>query len=154
VVTLDDVAALVHARLNGTADSAQTCPGGHWFGRGPDEPAGYPYDVFQIEAGAAEQFSDSVYLQTFTVRLAGYCPVGAVGVKVDAVARLFKDAFVTDLAVSELRELPLRNRTEKVIHARPARDAGEYERELREGRDVFATGLTVELVIQGDSSAN
>jgi hypothetical protein len=154
VITLDDVAALVHTRLYGAADGTAALPGGHWYERGPDEPVGYPYDVFTIEAGRAEQFSDSTYLQTFTIRVGGYCPVGHTGADVEGVARVFKDALATDLAVSDLREAPLRNPTEKVLHCRVVADEGEYDRELREGRDVFAAGLTVEMVFQGDSSVN
>lgn len=154
MVTVDDIAAVVKARLAAVPGQDATCPGGHWFDRGPDEPSGYPYDVFEVEAGAVEQFSGAAYLQKFTVTLAGYCPVGGTGVDVQAVEKLFHDALVSEEATAALRATALRNATEKVLHAKTLRDSGEYEETLREGRDVFAAGLVAEVLVQGDGSVS
>lgn len=134
--------------------SATTCPGGHWFDRGPDTPADYPYDVFKVEAQAARMTSGSLYDQTFTVRLGGYCPIGDTGVDVQAVSQLFHNALVSDAANTALRAVSLRNATEKVLVGKPGVSRGEYAPTLREGRDVFIAGFTAEIVVMGDRSVS
>ena len=152
MVTIDDIATVVAARLAAVVGASTTCPGGHWFGRGPDSPSGYPYDVFAVEAQAARATSGALYDQTFVVRLAGYCPIGDTGVNVQAVAQLFHDALVSIAANTAIRAVSLRSATEKVLAGRPSAARGEYDRSLRDGKDVFVTGLTAEIVVVGDRS--
>lgn len=128
---------------------ATTCPGGHWHGRGPDNPAGYPYDVFKVDSQASNLTSGDLYDQTFVVRLAGYCPIGLSGVDANAVQQLFCSAFLTSTAQTALLALSLRNNDDKVLGARLSDVKGEYAQSLRDGRDVFLCGMTVEIIVQG-----
>lgn len=154
MVTVDDIAKVVSDRLKAVIGQDTTCPGGHWFDRGPDNPASYPYDVFRVEAGEAEQFSGAIYVQHFTVTIAGYCPMGASGVDTQAVEQLFHNALVSESATAALRSATLRNATDKVLHAKPVRGTGEFDETLREGRDVFVAGLVADVLIQGDGSVS
>ena len=144
MVTLDDVAGIVKAQLAAQSGYNTTLPGGSWFDRGPDTPAGYPYDVFKIEAGLSELTSGGAYVQRFTVRVAGYCPLGDSGVNVQLVSVAAQTAL---LAAS------LRNASEKVLAGVPSSARGEYAPTLRDGKDVWIAGLTVDLIVQGDRGA-
>lgn len=153
MVTPDDVAKVVLDRLAAVTSSSTICPGGHWFDRGPDDPAGYPYDVFRVEAGPARIVSEFYCFQSWTIRLAGYAPVGETGVTVANVEKLFLDALITDAANTALRAVSLRNTGEAVIHGLQSAAEGRYDPTLREGRDVFVAGLTAELLVMGLLSA-
>lgn len=156
MVTADDVAGLVVlARLAAVTDYETILPGAAWFGRAPDGPAGYPYSVFQLEAGEAKLSSGGLYVQAWNVRLGAYAPVGATGVSPLNVQKLFHDALVTEAANTALRAIAMRNGTEKVLHGRPlAARGGEFARELREGRDVFVVGFAAEILVQGNRSVS
>jgi hypothetical protein len=154
VITFDDIAELVHGRFATEDAGWLTAPGKQWTGRGPDAPDGHPYLVSQVEAGPEKATSGAAYTQGWTVRTAAYCPVGAAGVDIAAVEQLLNAALASADAMAALRAAALRNATEKVLSAKVVPGKGEYARELREGRDVFAAGLTVELLVQGDRSAS
>jgi hypothetical protein len=149
VVTVDDIATVVLTRLAAVAGHATTCPGLHWFARGPDEPAGYPYDVFQVEAGPARYTLGDFYTQTFTVRWSAYCPAGEVGVSAQNAEKLFADALLTDAANIALRAVALRNANENVLEGRQSTAKGEFAPALREARDVFLAGVTADLIVLG-----
>ena len=153
MVTLDDVAGIVKAQLAAQSGYNTTLPGGSWFDRGPDTPAGYPYDVFKIEAGLSELTSGGAYVQRFTVRVAGYCPLGDSGVNVQLVSQLFHAALVSVAAQTALLAASLRNASEKVLAGVPSSARGEYAPTLRDGKDVWIAGLTVDLIVQGDRGA-
>ena len=130
---------------------ATTLPGLAWVGRGPaGDPAGYPYSVAQIEAGQTRNTSGGLYVQPWTVRLAAYAPQTATGAEMQAVQQLFHEALASSAAHTALLATALRSATEKILRARVMPGKGEYAKELREGRDVFVCGLTVELLAQGD----
>ncbi len=142
---------MVLTRLAAVASSSTTCPGGHWFDRGPDDPTGYPYDVFKVEAGAPKNSTGGLYSQVWTLRLAAYAPIGDLGASsVQATQQLFNNAFVSTAAITALRAISLRNASEKIVSAKIAAGRGEYAPTLREGHDVFLSGLTVEILVQGD----
>ena len=152
MITVDDIAGVVLARLAATDPGNTICPGGHWFDRGPDAPAGYPYDVFKIEARPPRMTTGAPYDGVFVVRIAGYCPLGDSGVNPQAVEQLFHNALLTLAACTAMLALSLRNVTERVLVGRPSTAKGEFDRTLRQGKDVFVAGITVELVVQGDRS--
>ena len=156
MITADDIAGLVVlARTAAVTGYATTLPGASWYGRGPsNDPAGYPYDVFQIEPGPVKNSTGGGYTQVWTVRRAAYAPVGATGVDVNAVLKLYNDALVSTAAQTALRAIAMRNATEKVLRAKlVAGSPSQYARELRDGRDVFVAGQTVEILVQGDKDA-
>lgn len=152
MVTIDDIAGAVKARLAAVSGQATTCPGGHWFDRAPDAPDGYPYDVFRVRSAQSTPTTGGGYVQIFTVELAGYCPIGDTGVNTQSVQQLFNDALVSSAAVTALQAVSLRNATEKILAGRLADEEGRYDRSQRQGRDVFVAGMTAELIVQGDRS--
>lgn len=154
MITPDDIAGAVFARVAATGGYATYLPGLAWFDAGPDAPGGYPYAVFKVEARPAEVTSGSAYVQAFSVRVAAYAPVGGSGVDVAATQQFLNTALAGDAALAALRGASLRNGSEKVLHARPVTPAGAFDRTVREGRDVFVCGLAVEVVAQGDRSVS
>jgi hypothetical protein len=150
MVTVDDVADVVKDRLAAHAAFGTAVPGGAWFGRGPDEPAGHPYTVFQVEAARRQDTSGDAYVQAFTVRLAAYAPVGATGVNPQSVQTATGDALASTTGNAALQVMALRNASEKVIQGRVLRLDGSFAPTAREARDVFACGRVVELLVQGD----
>lgn len=153
MVTADDVADLVKARLEATSGYATALPGKGWWDRGPDEPS-YAYEVHTIEGGEKELFSGAAYLQPWTLSFAAYCPIGETGVNPQAVEQLLNSAFGTDAANTALQAVALRNATEKVLHCLPRVDSASFASTLRDGRDVFVIGAVYELLIQGDKSVS
>lgn len=149
MITVDDIGKVVLDRLAAVTSSATICPGGHWFARGPDDPAGYPYDVFGVSAGGSRIVSGDFYTQEFLIQIAGYCPVGATGVTVANVEKLFYDAITTDTANVALRAVSLRNTGEAVLHCIIATVDADYAPTLREGRDVFVAGMSARMVVLG-----
>lgn len=144
MITTEDINVVVVAALN--AQAALT--GKAHPGRAPDDPAAYPYVVFTATARDAEIFSGSQYVQKWRVKAAAYIPVGApdaigVGATVQALCAA--------LAVSGAAVVAnLRNSGEKVLHSVPVTAEEGYEPKLREGKDVLAAGVTVELLCQGN----
>lgn len=154
MVTVDDVAGALKTRLAATSGYTAAIPGGTWLDRGPDAPAGYPYLVLKIEPGEAELFSGSASLQPFTVTLAAYCPVGASGVNVATVEQVLNTAMASQAGNAALQAANLRNAGDKILHCLPVRPGGKYDLTMREGRDVFAVGLTVSVLCESDRSAS
>lgn len=152
MVTVDDIGALVKTRLAAVTGQATTCPGGHWFDRGPDVPDAYPYDVYRVKAGRTGLTTGSLCIQTFIVDLVGYCPIGESGVNPQSVEQLFHTALVSDAAQTALLAYSLRNLTEKVLCGRVVQSEGKFDPDLRDAKDVFAPSLTVEIIVQSDRS--
>lgn len=152
MITADDVAGVVLAQLVAQAGYATALPGKAWFDRGPDVPDGYPYGVFKVDAADATLTTGALYVQVWTARLAVYVQMGASGNNSQTVQQLLNTALVGTSAAAALRVLALRNASEKVVGSRPKPGESRYARELREGRDVFSCGLTVDLIFQGDRS--
>lgn len=146
MITTEDIAGAVAPALNAQAG----LPGKAWPGRGPDEPAAYPYAVFTVTPDDAETFSGPKYVQKWRVRAAAYIPVGApdpVSVADTLIALNTALALTTSPVVGALR-----NPGEKVMSTRPVVADEEYDPTLREGKDVLVAGVTVELLCQGDRS--
>lgn len=150
----DDVAKVVKDRTEAVAAFVSAVPGKAWFERGPDAPDSPIYAVFRLKPGGCEVFSGPAYRQPWVVELAVYCPVGATGVNVQAVAQALADCFLTTAAQTALKAAALRNAGERVLHSRPLQPSASYAKELREARDVFLCCVEFELLMQGDRSAN
>lgn len=152
MITPDDIGVLLKARFAATSAFGTAVPGGAWFGRGPDTPDAYPYAVHQIEATPAVTFTADAYIQKFTVKVAAYAPVGDSGVNPNTVAQAMYAALCTTAAQALFQAAGMRNPNEHVLHARPVSPTGEFADKLRDGKDVFVCGLSVELLCQGDRS--
>lgn len=151
MITWDDIAGAVIARQAAVTGYSTTLPGGAYAGRGPStDPAGYPYSVAQIESGPAKSDGGNGYVQTWTVKLAAYAPIGDTGVSPQSVEQLFNNALVSATGIAGLRAASLRNAGDKILSAKLVPGKSEYVKELRQGRDVFVCGLAAELLVQGD----
>jgi hypothetical protein len=135
---------------------ASAAPGLAWFERAPDTPARYPYAVYQLKASPAVLSFEHVYFQIFTVTMAVYVPQGSGTSPADppGVQEALCEALVTESANTTFQGISLRNATERILHSKPLAPSGQYAQQLRDGRDVFACGLTVELLVQGDRSVS
>lgn len=152
MVTADDVAKVVAGRL---ALQSGSLPGGGWFGRAPDEPAGYPYAVFRVEPQEAEFHTGDRYTQKFRVRAVVFTAQGQAGNDANVAAQTLQTALGTQAANAAMMATALRNATEKIVGVLPSLPGqGEYESILRSARDVFASALTVEVLVQGDRSVS
>lgn len=154
MITADDVAAAVVARTAALASFVAAVPGKAWFDRGPDVPDAYPYAVFKLKAGEQRRASGTAYAQAWACEFAVYAPVGAAGVNQQSVQQALADCFVTAAGRTQMRAAALRNATEKVLDSRATDHTAAAAKELREGRDVFAAGLSFELLVQGDRSVS
>lgn len=154
MINVDDVAALILARTQAVATFTSAVPGKAWLDQGPDTPDGYPYWVFKLKAGQAEVFSGTAYKQAWVVEGMAYCPVGATGVNLQNVQQALAACFVTDAGKAAMKAAALRSATEKVLHTRPLQPAGQFDKTLREGRDVALVGYAFEVLVQGDKGAN
>jgi hypothetical protein len=154
VVTIDDIAGAVSSVLAANTGFASAVPGLAWFERAPDTPAAYPYAVFHIKASPAGLSFEDAYFQTFTLTIAAYVPQGAETSPSDppGVQEALFAALVTEDANTFFQGTTLRNATELILHSKPLAPSGQYAQQLRDGRDVFVCGLTVEILIQGDRS--
>lgn len=152
MVTIDDVATIIANQLAAATGFSSAVPGGAWFDRGPDTPSGYPYVTFHVKAQPIGMCFDDVYFQRFHVDLIAYCPVGASGVNPSTVQEVLNAALVTETANATLQDVSIRNASERILHSRPIAPSGHYAQQLRDGRDVFACGLTIEILVQGDRS--
>lgn len=150
MVTADDVAGLVLSRFEASPGFAAVCPGGAWFGRGPDVPDAYPYAVYEVTAGKSESFSGSVGLARYTVRAVAYCPQGAAASDPAATHQFLLDALASDEANAWFQEQALRNETDLVLHCLPAASDEKAEQRLREARDVFTPVVSADLLFQSD----
>ncbi len=141
------------ARYAATPSFGTAVPGGGWFGRGPDSPSAYPYAVHTIEADAQKTMTNNAYVQKFTVKVAVYTLVGvAPATSPQTVALALVSALCITAAQTAFQAASLRNGTEHVLHARQVTPKGEFADKLREGRDVFVCGLSVELLCQGNAA--
>jgi hypothetical protein len=127
--------------------------GGFNYERPPDnEPQVYPYAVYHLKADAPERAFDAFYFQKFTLDIAAYVPQGAETSPSDApgVQEAMYFALASDSANIIFMATALRNATELILHAVAKQSTGAYAGTMREGRDVFTAGLTVEFLCQGD----
>ena len=154
MVTIDDVAGAVLSVLAADSGFATSVPGQAWFERAPDTPAAYPYAVFHLRAATAGLSFESNYVQAFTLTIAAYVPQSTEASPSDppGVQEALFTALATDAAETVFKSVALRNASELVLHCKPGAPSGQYAQQLRDGRDVFACGLTVELLVQGDKS--
>lgn len=156
MVTIDDIAGAVLSVLAADTGFAASVPGQAWFDRAPDTPAAYPYAVFHLHAAAAGQSFEAAYVQTFTLAVAAYVPQSTEASPADppGVQEALFAALATQAGESALQGVALRNASERILHSRPVVPSGQYAQQLRDGRDVFACGLSVELLVQGDRSVS
>jgi hypothetical protein len=150
VVTVDDIAGAVGARLAATTGFTTAVPGGIFLGRAPATPADHPYAVIEVDPGDAEVFSGDLSVQRFEVRVGVYCPVGDSGVNVGTVEQLLNTALASSAGNTAMQGSSLRNATDKILHSIPVRPEGEYAPSLREGRDVWRAGVAVGVLAQSD----
>lgn len=155
MTTIDDIAGAVLGILSGSTAFAAAVPGQAWFERAPDSPAAYPYAVFHIAAEPAEFSFESAYTQVFTLTIAAYAPQGGEASPGDppGVQQALFNSLASNSANEAFQAFPLRNSSELILHAIPVAPTGGYSKQLRDGRDVFACGLAVQLLVQGDRSA-
>jgi hypothetical protein len=156
MITIDDVAGAVLSVLAVDTGFAASVPGQAWFDRAPDTPAAYPYAVFHLRAGAAGPTFEAAYVQPFTLAVAAYVPQSTDAAPADpaGVQEALFDALATQAAEAAFQAVALRNASERIMHCRPVAPAGQYAPQLRDGRDLFACGLTVEMLVQGDRSVS
>jgi hypothetical protein len=156
MVTVDDIAGAVTSVLAANSTFTTSVTGGAWFERAPDMPPSYPYAVFHIKAAPAVLSFEDAYFQTFTLTIAAYVPQGLNTSPSDppGVQEAIFTAAVTETANAAFQAYELRNSTEHIMHSIPAVPSGQYDRTLRDGRDVFACGLTSEILVQGDRSVS
>lgn len=154
MITIDDVAGAVLSVLNASAAFAAAVPGQVWFERAPDMPSAYPFAVFHLHAATAGLSFEDAYTQAFTLSIAAYVPQGAESSPSDppGVQEALFSALASEAANTAFQALALRNASERILHGKPLAPAGQYARQLRDGRDVFACGLTTEILVQGDRS--
>lgn len=152
MIRAGDISAAVRSALEAAPTWATLCPGGYWYDRGPDDPDGYPYVVAKVERGETRKTSGDAGTVRFTVRVAAYCPVGASGVDPDALEGLV----LVTLADRTEPGWSLRGEMvgERVLHTVNATDGGRYDPAMRGGRDVFAAGVSVELLCQENRGTN
>lgn len=148
MVTLDDVAEVVKARCAAAPRFAAALPGGAWFGRGPDEPAGN-YAVFTLAAeGDAAVESDGSFTQTYGLRIGAYSYQGAAEATSSAAAQL---ALAAALGADPTDWDALRDG--RVMHCLPRGFDGKFDPAQRDGRDVFVSGGRWALLIEGNAEA-
>jgi len=154
VVTIDDIAGAVSSVLTANMGFATSIPGQAWFERAPDTPANYPYAVYHLKTTSAGLSFEDAYFQAFTLSIAAYVPQGVETSPADppGVQEALFEALVTENANATFQGLSLRNASERILHSKPLATSGQYVQLLRDGRDVFACGLTVEILVQGDRS--
>jgi hypothetical protein len=154
MVTIDDIAGAVSTVLAANTGFSNSVPGQSWFERAPDTPASYPYAVYQLKAAPAGLSFEDAYFQAFTLTIAAYVPQGTETSPANppGVQEALFEALVTENANSAFQGLNLRNASERILHSKPLAPSGQYAQQLRDGRDVFACGLTVEILAQGDRS--
>ncbi len=156
MVTIDDIAGAVSSVLAADTGFSGSVPGQAWFERAPDTPATYPYAVFHLKAATAGLSFEDAYTQAFTLVIVVYVPQGIETSPANSpgVQEILFSALVTENANSNFQGLSLRNASERILHAKPLTPSGQYAQQLRDGRDVFACGLTVEILVQGDRSVS
>lgn len=142
MITLDDLAAAVKSRLDAAPAVANALPGGTYFDRGPDQPAG-AYAVFTLEReGETEWFSDGSYLQGYVLRVACYTCQGRGD---PAAAQL---ALAAALNPQPVPWATLRAGV--VMSCLPRGYDGKHAPDLREGKDVFAAAGQWALIVDGN----
>lgn len=140
MITLDDIAAGVLARLGATFE--ESVPGKAWFKRA-DENAAVPYAVFTVDrAGPAEWRSDGSYLQPWTLRVGVYTAQGAT-VPQAAQAAMAAALNPDPTAWPDLRD-------GKVFECLPEGFDGEFSPVLRDARDVFVSAGQWGLIVAGN----
>lgn len=156
MVTIDDIAGAVLSVLSADGGFTSSIPGLAWFERAPDTPAAYPYAVFHLKAAPAGLTFESNYIQAFTLSIAAYVPQSTEASPADppGVQEALFAALAAQSAETAFQALTFRNAGERVMHCKPLVPSGQYAQQLRDGRDVFACGLTVELLVQGDRSVS
>jgi len=132
---LDDVAKLVGDRCTASATFTQAIPGGTFYGRAPDAPTSYPYAVFWFERrGEPQRLTDVSSFQTYTLRMAAYCPPSVSGQSPGDVQGGMDDAITANPTV--WNAMP----AGKVLHCLAEPFDGKFAKELRQSQDIFVVG--------------
>lgn len=136
-------------RLTASAAYAAAVPGGAWNvgeegAAGPDQPSAYPYGVFRVRAEKPEWFSGTLYVQAFPLYVAAYAPIGQVGSSPTDVQQAIWSALAWNTTTT------LRGLNERVVECRPVEATDRYEKNRRAGRDVFLSGQSFRVTVQGD----
>lgn len=143
MTTVDDIAAAVVNRLEGSAAVLAALPGGCWNGRADEQSEG-AYAVFALEReGDPEWYSDGTFTATYVLRVAAY--TAQESGDATAVQRALADALSVDL--TEWGDLE----AGRVLHCLPRGYDGKFSPVLRSARDVFVSGAQWALLIEGDT---
>lgn len=143
MTTVDDIAAAVVNRLEGSAAVLAALPGGCWNGRA-DEQSDGAYAVFQLElSGEPEWYSDGTFTANYVLRVAAYTAQGTGDAS--AVQRALADALST--SVTDWGDLE----AGRVLHCLPRGYDGKFSPTLRSAADVFVSGAQWGLLIEGDT---
>ena len=144
MVTLDDIAAAVRARCDGSAPFTSAVPGKAWHER-VEEGAAAPYALFNIERDGQPEFqSDGSFVQAYTVRMAVYSDA-------DAGPQAAQLAMAAALNADPTGWAPLR--AGSVMHCLPRGYDGKFDPKLRAAQDVFVSGGQWALLIEGNAGA-
>jgi hypothetical protein len=146
LITIDDIAAAISARLIAATGYSASLPGQAWFRRASDPPPNWPYSVFLVEkAGDDEMLSDGDYLQGFTIRISSYY---RQGLDTPNAAPLFLLSAINTAPTvwSPLRGAPANS----ILHCLPQAWDGKFDTNLRQGRGVFVPVGQWEMLTNGD----
>ena len=152
MITPDDVAGAIVTRFGATSGTGDQFPGGLWYDRGPDNPGGYPYAVFEVTPGDAEITTGDPYIQVFTVRIAAYVQMDGT-YNPNTVTQTLNSCYGTTAANTAMAASTLRNAGDKILGCKPTVAEGRYAPKTRQGQDVFLAGATYEVMTQGTRGA-
>ncbi len=150
MITSDDMAKAVTVRIAANGTAATIFPGSWWFNRGPDNPAGYPYLIFELKAQRKMIWSGSVYGQEWELRCRAYADDQT---KTVGVEQLLETLFGTDAANVAMRASTFRTAADGIEHCLPAEQSESYAPDLRGGKDVLVGAATYSILIRGTKAA-
>lgn len=152
MITPDDIGACVFNRVANTTGFAATLPGSVWsFDRGPDVANGTVYAVFSVKPQSPQWLSGSNYVQSFTVSIVGYCPMGNATITPQQVEQFFNSSLAWQQDNMTLRG---QGNGESVLHSKPLDGNASFDARLKQGKNVFTPGQTFELLCQGNRSVS
>ena len=144
----EDVAAGVRSQLVDAAGYATALPGGVHYERRPAGKA-WPYAVLTVESGEREDLeSDGGYCQRFVVTVTAWVKSSDAAAAATSTARAFLDAFLGGGASDPTGGITVANSV-GVVHAFRRGGKLKLAPELRAGQDVLATGVILEVMVEG-----
>lgn len=144
MTTVDDIAAAVISRLEGSAAVLTALPGGCWNGRADEEAPAGAYAVFALEReGEPEWYSDSTFTAQYTLRIAAYSAQGSGDAT--AIQRALAEALSAN--PNDWGDLE----QGRVLHCLARGYDGKFSPTLRSAADVFVSGAQWALMIEGDT---